>query len=108
MTSWPSSASMAAATDESTPPDMATAIRIFQRSSSATKTRRHEENLVFRAAQDLVFLRVFVSSWLDNSPSSEIPELLDKPGHHGDDPIDLLFGREHPQTEPQRVLRPVL
>src|SRR5438874_1826951 len=39
MTSWPSSASSAAATEESTPPDMATAIRMIKK-----QPRRHEEH----------------------------------------------------------------
>ena len=36
MTSWPASASRAAATDESTPPDIATAMRIWLESDSVS------------------------------------------------------------------------
>src|SRR3989442_15335916 len=50
MTSWPCSASRAAATDESTPPDIATTMRIIQKSKDNhedTKARRHEQTILF-------------------------------------------------------------
>src|SRR5712692_8053750 len=42
MTSWPCSASSAAATDESTPPDMATTIRMFLLYRYGCASRSHE------------------------------------------------------------------
>src|SRR5438132_12061319 len=104
MTSWPCSASSAAATDESTPPDIATTIRMGSRTNATTKPRRHEEEFVRER------LRVFVPSWLHSGRyrlSSQPAELLHQPRQHLDDAIDFLLGGQHPQTETQRVLRPV-
>ena len=75
MTSCPSRASSAAATDESTPPDMATTIRI---GSQAARTSR---------------------------AAREAPELLDDPRQLRDDEIDLGVGVAGAEAEADRVLR---
>src|SRR6266540_661497 len=89
MTSWPCSASSAAATDESTPPDIATTIRIRQ-------TQRQP---------------VFVSSWRVVSCRDGLlrkaPEFVDQPRQDLDHSIDLFHRREEPEAEPERILRPM-
>src|SRR6187431_1316941 len=77
MTSWPCSASSAAATDESTPPDIATTIRTV---SAGCRGLR---------------------------PAGQPAKLLHEPRQHREHPVDLLAGRKQPEAEPQRVLRPV-
>src|SRR4249919_1169889 len=84
MTSWPCSASRAAATDESTPPDIATTMRIIQ---------KPRDNVV-----------AFLSR--RRSPGQR-SQLLDNRRQQRGDPVDLFFGREHSQAESQGVLRPV-
>src|SRR6266566_1893464 len=94
MTSWPSSASRAAATDESTPPDMATTIRIRIRNSESGIQNWNE------------FL-IPNSQFQISAGSRQAPQLLHQPRQHVDDAVDFLDGREHAEAESQRVLRAV-
>src|SRR5438874_12923939 len=110
MTSWPCSASSAAATDESTPPDIATTIRIVQK-----PRRRHEHTKDLKDTKYTPFFFVlFVRSccsWCRRSCGSRLSgqaaELLDEPRQHFDHAVHFLFRRKHPEAEAQRALRPV-
>src|SRR5262245_46768757 len=82
MTSCPWSASNAAATEESTPPDIATTIRIGNDRLSRTRLPTRGARLLREPAQ-----------------------LLDQSRQHRDDAIDVGVGREHSEAEAQRVLR---
>src|SRR5262245_3863634 len=83
MTSCPWSASNAAATEESTPPDIATTIRMDDYRLLTTDYRL--------PTTDSRFLR-------------QAPQFLHQRRQHPDDAIDVGVGREHPEAEAQRVL----
>src|SRR5215470_12166353 len=85
MTSWPCSASSAAATDESTPPDIATTIRTYLLTPT-THLACCPECL-----------------WFPRQPT----KFLDQPWQDLDDAVDFFLGRVHSQAEAQRVLRAV-
>src|SRR6185295_18718943 len=119
MTSCPCSSSRAAATDESTPPDIATTIRIRNLRGprgpqdheypKTTKRRRHEDTK--KRNQLFVFFVTSCSSclrgWISrgNGLSSEPTQLLHEPRQHFDDAVDLFVARKQAEAEPQRVLR---
>src|SRR3954451_12744368 len=86
ITSCPSSARSAAATDESTPPDIATTIFMgFKKlpSSAARSARRA------------------------GAGPGEASQLSNESRKRVDDAIDLHLGRKQPEAETQRVLRAV-
>src|SRR5580765_115103 len=108
MTSWPCSASRAAATDESTPPDIATTIRMLFDLTSGWP-RKHEGHEVSRRCflystcfVCLRVLRVFVACLPCQST-----KFLDQPRQDLDDSIDVFLRREHAEAEAERILRPV-
>src|SRR5205809_4125418 len=92
MTSCPCSSSRAAATDESTPPDMATTIRMVD----ARKTRKRMVSLS-------------CVSWIRWSHQHRLfrqaAQLLDQARQHLDDAVHFLVVRKQAEAEPQRVLR---
>src|SRR6476660_5620188 len=100
MTSCPSSARSAAATDESTPPDIATTIRIRCR---LDPPRRHEDtkNAVSKKSSRL---RVFVAS---HGLARQPAELLDEPREDVGDTVNRGFGRVRAEAEAQGILRPM-
>src|SRR6476646_841680 len=96
MTSWPCSASRAAATDESTPPDIATTMRMFW---MPVYPMNHLCGSLFSA-------RLWCSR-RDSRFSRQPSQFLDEPRQHLDHPLDFLAGREHAEAEAKRVLRAV-
>src|SRR5436309_7560043 len=115
MTSWPCSASSAAATDESTPPDIATTMRIVLCPHHGS-SRSHEEPEVPRrilVQRFFVSLRVLredpwrLSAARDRLLPCQSSQFFHQPRQYLDDAVDFLFGRKHAETEAQRVLRPV-
>src|SRR4029453_1072082 len=90
MTSWPSSASRAAATDESPPPDIATAMRIWLESGSVVELSGRPHSQAPR--------------YFWHGLARQAAELLNDARQHGDDTIDFFLRREKAETEAQRVL----
>src|SRR5438552_13394334 len=84
MTSWPCSASSAAATDESTPPDMATTIRTLLLTPASVLARCRYLGLPGQSSK-----------------------LFHQARQNLNHPIDLGIRREHAEAEAQRVLRAV-
>src|SRR6266850_1668252 len=113
MTSWPCSASSAAATDESTPPDIATTILICAAGPHPRRLSRLAHARRGTCRNDPLAVATRTSSWFRGCVlsrgrlSSEAAEFLHKPRQHVDDAIDFLLGRKHPEAEAQRVLCPV-
>src|SRR6185312_9736917 len=98
MTSCPSSARSAAATDESTPPDIATTMRMCSildqpRRLEDTKTSLYKNASCFRG---------FVAS---HDLAGETAQLLDQARQDPRDEVNLGLGGESAEAESQRVLR---
>src|SRR5438445_11489701 len=86
MTSWPCSASSAAATDESTPPDIATTIRILNK----------------------LLLRVFVAAFsCRNGFAREAAKFLHQSRQHLNHAIDFFVRRHRSEAEAELTLRAV-
>src|SRR5260221_7553796 len=109
MTSWPCSARSAAATEESTPPDIATTIRILR---TVPGPRRHENTKVHEEENMLAFFVrsscpcVFVVPSGGYRLSRQAAQFVHQPRQHLDDAVDFLRRGKHPDAEAQRVLGP--
>src|SRR5437867_4210649 len=104
MTSCPCSASSAAATDESTPPDMATTIRMSKtcRDHEDTKKKNHSSSSCSSSS-----FRVFVVALSGHCLPSQAAKLLDESRQHLDHAVHFFFRRKHAEAEAERALRPV-
>src|SRR6476660_8150777 len=98
ITSWPCSTSSAAATEESTPPDIATTIRMYSRDSFFTKPRgtrsirKHWRSSCSSCSSCHRDERMMLRSYrrrLLRQP----PQLLDEPRQDVHHPVDLFSRR---------------
>src|SRR5205823_2148558 len=94
MTSWPCSASSAAATDESTPPDIATTMRIVR-----DQPRKHETT---KRTKTTIHTEPTEPAEMGDSGCARRGA-----AKHCDDAVYFFGGRKHPEAEAKRVLRPV-
>src|SRR5215831_4297075 len=106
MTSWPCSASSAAATDESTPPDIATTMRTVVSITEEPRSHEKHEGSRRRFVYGTCFVPlrvpcVFVVSLCQSA------KFLDEPRQDLDDAVDLCLCRVDAEAEAERVLRPV-
>ena len=110
MTSWPCSASSAAATDESTPPDIATTIRMSAYSPGPRRhenTKIHEENAMFSSCVSSC-LRVFVVTVMRSPACCVRPRSFStRRGSTSTTRSTSSCVENMPEAEAQRVLRAV-
>src|SRR5919197_3867179 len=97
MTSWPCSASSAAATDESTPPDIATTMRICLLCSSSCPSSSS-------CLRGCLFAQLAAHG---DALLGEPAKLLNEPRQHLNHAIDFRLRREGAEAEAERVLRAV-
>src|SRR5947208_15933679 len=102
MTAWPCSASSAAATDESTPPDMATTIRMSKtcRDHEDTKKKNHSSSSCSSSS-----FRGFVVALSGHCLPSQAATLLDESRQHLDHSVHFLFLRIQTAAEVVPALR---
>src|SRR5258706_15892237 len=105
---WPCSASRAAATEESTPPDIATTIRILLTILTLCAGPHPRAPAAARSSARRVCLsRLSAKCRVLSCFLGEPAQFLHQAGNDGDDSVYLFVGRIQPEAEAKRILRAV-